>query len=184
MGFLAILLGNFVGALPVALAAAIGPATGLTQMEASRMALGTIGVRPPSFLSWIYCVGWDAVNNVPAAAALVSLLMLAGVPTPFWLALVLASIQMVASIYGHHVVQALQKYLGGMLLVVFAIIGVTFAVRGGGVVQAAHPVGLATFLLAVGILVSFNLSWATYSSDYTRHLPANLIRSRWLCWLC
>lgn len=174
MGVLAILIGNVVGALPVALAAAIGPATGLTQMEASRMALGTIGVRPPSFLNWIYCVGWDAVNNVPAAAALVSLLMLAGVPTPFWLALgVLASIQMVASIYGHHVVQALQKYLGGMLLVVFAIIGVTFAVRGGGVVQATHPVGLATFLLAVGILVSFNLSWATYSSDYTRYLPAN-----------
>lgn len=172
-GVLAILIGNLVGALPVALAAAIGPFTGLTQMEASRMALGTLGVRPPAFLNWIYCVGWDAVNNVPAAAALVAFLALMGAPLPFWLALgVLVSIQMVASIYGHHVVQALQKYLGALLLVVFALIGVTFALRGGSVIHTAHPVGVSTFLLAVGILVSFNLSWATYSSDYTRYLPA------------
>mgnify|MGYP002413160066 CR=1 FL=1 len=173
-GVLAILLGNIIGALPVALAAAVGPATGLTQMEASRMALGRIGVRPPSFLNWLYCVGWDAVNNVPAAAALVALLTLGGAPLPFWLALgILAGTQMVASIYGHHVVQALQKYLGALLLIVFAIIGLTFAANGGAIVQAVHPVSLATFLLAVGILVSFNLSWATYSSDYTRYLPAD-----------
>ncbi|MFT8720542.1 purine-cytosine permease family protein [Acetobacter sp.] len=173
-GVLAILLGNLIGAMPVALAAAIGPSTGLTQMEASRLALGTLGVRPPSFLNWLYCVGWDAVNNVPAAAALIGLLSLCGLPTPFWLALgVLATIQMVASIYGHHVVQALQKYLGGGLLIVFAAIGITFALRGGGMVHATHPVSFATFLLAVGILVSFNLSWSTYSSDYTRYLPAD-----------
>lgn len=183
MGVMAILIGNLVGALPVALAAAIGPSTGLTQMEASRMALGTIGVRPPAFLNWLYCVGWDAVNNVPAAAALIGLLALAGLPVPFWLALgVLASLQMLASIYGHHVVQALQKYLGAGLLVVFTLIGVIFVVRsagtGGGVLPPVHPVSLPTFLLAVGILVSFNLSWATYSSDYTRYLPADASPAR------
>lgn len=173
-GVLAVLLGNLIGALPVALAASIGPATGLTQMEASRRALGRLGVRPPAFLNWIYCVGWDAVNNVPAATALMALLMLAGVALPFWLALgVLASVQMVASIYGHHVVQAVQKYLGGLLLVVFILMGVIFAARGAAPITAHHPVSLSTFLLATGILVSFNLSWASYSSDYTRYLPAD-----------
>lgn len=173
-GVLAILLGNAIGALPVALAAAIGPPTGLTQMEASRRALGTLGVRPPSFLNWLYCVGWDAVNNVPAAAALIALLAVFGLSAPFWLALgVLAGVQMIASIYGHHVVQALQKYLGALLLAVFALIGLTFAANGGSVIHAEHSVGFATFLLAVGILVSFNLSWATYSSDYTRYLPVD-----------
>lgn len=173
-GVLAVLLGNLIGALPVALAASIGPATGLTQMEASRRALGRLGVRPPAFLNWIYCVGWDAVNNVPAATALMALLMLAGVSLPFWFALaVLASVQMVASIYGHHVVQAVQKYLGGLLLVTFILMGVVFAVRGSAPIAAHHPVSLSTFLLATGILVSFNLSWASYSSDYTRYLPAD-----------
>ena len=172
-GVAAVLLGNLIGALPVALAAAIGPATGLTQMEASRRALGQTGVRVPAFLNWIYCVGWDAVNNVPAATALMTLLLTVGLAAPFWLALaILAGVQMVASIYGHHVVQALQKYLGAVLLVVFAVMGVVFALRGQAPLAAHHATSLGTFLLAVGILVSFNLSWASYSSDYTRYLPA------------
>ena len=182
-GVLAILLGNLIGALPVALAATIGPATGLPQMEASRRVLGRAGIRLPSFLNWMYCVGWDAVNNVPAATALIALLALAGAAPPFWLALgVLAGVQMAASIYGHHVVQALQKYLGGLLLAVFTVIGVLGLrggdLPGGGVPQAAHPVSLPTFLLATAILASFNLSWASYSSDYTRYLPADTSRPR------
>ncbi|MFT8671675.1 purine-cytosine permease family protein [Acetobacter orientalis] len=173
-GVLAVLVGNLIGALPVAFAAAIGPATGLTQMEASRRALGRLGVRPPAFLNWVYCVGWDAVNNVPAATALVALLLMAGVSTPFWLALgVLACLQMVASIYGHHVVQLLQKYLGGLLLATFLLMGVILAFQGVTPVHTHHPVSWQTFLLATGVLVSFNLSWASYSSDYTRYLPAN-----------
>lgn len=172
-GVLAILLGNLIGALPVALAATIGPVTGLPQMEASRRVLGQAGVRLPSFLNWIYCVGWDAVNNVPAATALIALLALAGASPPFWLALgILASLQMLASIYGHHTVQALQKYLGGVLLAAFAVIGLLGA-RDAGLPHAAHPASLATFLLATAILASFNLSWASYSSDYTRYLPAD-----------
>ncbi|MFT8419663.1 MAG: cytosine permease [Acetobacter sp.] len=173
-GVAAVILGNLIGALPVALAAAIGPATGLTQMEASRRALGQKGLRLPAFLNWIYCVGWDAVNNVPAATALIALLLAGGMHAPFWAALgVLAGVQMVASIYGHHVVQALQKYLGAFLLLAFALIGIVFAIRGQAPLATHHPVSVSTFLLAVGVLVSFNLSWASYSSDYTRYLPAS-----------
>jgi len=183
---LAILLGNLIGALPVALAAAIGPVTGLPQMEASRRVLGQRGVRLPSFLNWMYCVGWDAVNNVPAAAALIALLALGGMAPPFWLALgVLAAIQMAASIYGHHMVQALQKYLGGLLLVAFAVIGLLGARHASlppGPPPGGHPAGLPVFLLATAILASFNLSWASYSSDYTRYLPADTSPRR-IVWL-
>ncbi len=173
-GLAAILVGNLVGALPVAFAAAIGPVTGLPQMEASRRALGRKGLRVPAFLNWIYCIGWDAVNNVPAAAALLALLALGGFGPPFWLALgVLAAVQMVASIYGHDVVQALQKYLGGLLLVALGGIGLLVLTRAGGVPVAPHWPTLPTFVLATAILASFNLSWASYSSDYTRYLPAS-----------
>lgn len=173
-GVLAIIVGNIIGALPVAFAASIGPETGLTQMEASRRALGRLGVRPPAFLNWIYCVGWDAVNNVPAATALIALLLACGLSAPFWLALgLLAAVQMMASVYGHHVVQLLQKYLGALLLVTFLIIGGVQISHSTAHLTATHPVSWQTFLLATGILVSFNLSWASYSSDYTRYLPAS-----------
>ena len=171
-GLAAILLGNLLGALPVAFAAAIGPVTGLPQMEASRRVLGTAGLRLPSALNWLYCVGWDAVNNVPAASALVALLAVAGIGLPFAPALAcLAAVQMVASIYGHDVVQAVQKYLGGSLLVLFAGIGLATLAQPAQVAAAAVHVTVPNFVLATAILASFNLSWATYSSDYTRYLP-------------
>ncbi len=173
-GLLAILSGNLIGAVPVALAATIGPVTGLPQMEASRHALGRAGLRLPALLNWICCVGWDAVNNVPAAAALIAFVALAGPALPFWLALgVLAAIQMLAGIYGHDAVQALQKYLGGLLLVVLAGVGLLVLQRAGSVPAAPHPPSAATLVLATAILASFNLSWASYSSDYTRYLPAD-----------
>ncbi len=172
-GLLAILLGNVLGAVPVALAAVIGPVTGLPQMESSRRAFGRDGLRLPAFLNWVYCVGWDAVNNVPAATALLALIAVTGASIPFALGLAaLAVIQMVASIYGHDVVQSLQKYLGAVLLVVFAIVGLT-ALAGSAhlSIPGAKPT-LPSFVLATAILASFNLSWSSYSSDYTRYLPA------------
>ena len=173
-GLLAILLGNVLGALPVALAAVIGPVTGLPQMQSARRVFGRDGLRLPAFLNWIYCVGWDAVNNVPAAAALLVLLALGGLRLPFALGLaVLAALQAVAGVYGHHVVQGLQKYLGALLLIVFAVIGLT-ALAGAAYlsVPGAKPT-LPSFVLATAILASFNLSWSSYSSDYTRYLPAS-----------
>ncbi|MCQ8242307.1 purine-cytosine permease family protein [Rhizosaccharibacter radicis] len=172
-GIAAIVLGNLLGAVPVALAAVIGPVTGVPQMEASRRVLGRDGLRLPAFLNWIYCVGWDAVNNVPAAVAFTALAAWGGVPLSFAPALaILAALQMTASIYGHHVVQILQKYLGAVLLAGLVAIGL-LALRDGGVPAPAATAGWPAFVLAVAILASFNLSWASYSSDYTRYLPAD-----------
>lgn len=173
-GLLAIALGNVLGAIPVAYAAVIGPVTGLPQMEGSRRVLGRFGVRPPAFLNWVTCVGWDAVNNVPAATALIALVAVVSLAAPFWLALgVLASVQMAASVFGHDAVQWLQKRLGGVLLVAFALIAGLRIVHGGIASLPAGHANLATFVLATAILASFNLSWASYSSDYTRYLPAD-----------
>ncbi len=173
-GLLAILVGNVVGAIPVALAAMIGPVTGLPQMESSRRAFGRDGLRLPAFLNWIYCVGWDAVNNVPAAAALLALFALGAITVPFAFGLaVLAAIQMAASIYGHDLVQTLQKYLGAVLLVIFAIVGLTALAAAPHLSIVGAKPTLPGFILATAILASFNLSWASYSSDYTRYLPAS-----------
>ncbi len=168
----AILIGNVLGALPVAFCAVIGPVTGLPQMESARRAFGRAGLVPPSLLNWVYCVGWDAVNNVPAAIALIALLAILGLSAPFAVALgALAVIQMAAAIRGHDAVQALQKYLGAFLLVIFAIVGVRMALLAPTLAVAGAKPTIPDFVLATAIIASFNLSWASYSSDYTRYLP-------------
>ena len=105
-GLLAILIGNVLGCLPVALNSMLGPRTGLTQIEISRFAFGRLGTRVPSWLNWCCAVGWDAVNNVPSVLALLALAALFGLTVPFWIGLaLLVAIQLAASMYGHHVVQ-------------------------------------------------------------------------------
>ena len=172
-GVLALILGNVLGALPVALCSTLGPPTGLTQIETSRFAFGRLGTRVPSALNWLCAVGWDAVNNVPSVLALVALAALVGIGLPFWLGLaLLAGTQLVASVYGHHLVQAIGKYVSYVLIVVFAITGIVAVARGGSLAVAHAHVTPAAFVLAVSIIAGFCIGFAPYSSDYTRYLPA------------
>src|ERR1700730_14137892 len=70
-GLAVVISGNAVGAVGPALLAVMGPQTRLAQMESSRLSFGKKGTRIPSFINWLSCIGWDAVNNVPSAAAFV-----------------------------------------------------------------------------------------------------------------
>ncbi len=171
-GLLALVVGNVLGALPVGLNATIGPRTGLTQIEISRFAFGRVGTRIPATINWISAIGWDAVNNVPSVLALVALAARFGIGFPFWLGLaLLVAIQLTASIYGHHVVQMLAKYVCIVLVIVFAITGVVAILKGGSLATARLVVTPATFLLGVSMIAGFNIGFAPYSSDYTRYVP-------------
>jgi NCS1 family nucleobase:cation symporter-1 len=171
-GVLAIAIGNVLGGVPVGLNSTIGPRTGLTQIEISRFSFGRIGTRLPSCLNWSCAVGWDAVNNVPSVLALVALAAKFGLTLPFWLGLaVLVAIQLAASMYGHHVVQLLAKYLCWVLIVVFGVTGVVAVLEGGSLAAAHAAIRPATFVLGVSMIAGFTIGFAPYSSDYTRYLP-------------
>jgi NCS1 family nucleobase:cation symporter-1 len=171
-GVLAILIGNVLGGLPVGLNSTIGPRTGLTQIEISRFAFGRLGTRVPSALNWFCAVGWDAVNNVPSVLALLALAALFGFSVPFWVGLtLLVAIQLAASMYGHHAVQLLAKYLCYVLIVVFSITGVVAILKGGSLAAVHAAIKPATFMLGVSMIAGFTIGFAPYSADYTRYLP-------------
>jgi NCS1 family nucleobase:cation symporter-1 len=171
-GLLAILIGNVLGCLPVGLNSTIGPRTGLTQIEISRFAFGRLGTRVPSSLNWFCAVGWDAVNNVPSVLALVALFALFGVAMPFWIGLsLLVAIQLVVSMYGHHAVQLLAKYLCYVLIVVFSITGIVAVLKGGSFATVHAAIKPAALVLGVSMIAGFTIGFAPYSADYTRYLP-------------
>jgi NCS1 family nucleobase:cation symporter-1 len=172
-GVIAILLGNVLGSLPVGLNAMLGPRTGLTQIEISRFSFGRLGTRIPSAFNWVCAVGWDAVNNVPSVLGFLALGALFGIGIPFWVGLtLLVSIQLVASMYGHHVVQILAKYLCYVLIVVFTITGVVAVMKGGSFAVVHEAIKPATFMLAVSMAAGYTMGFAPFASDYTRYLPA------------
>ena len=167
-----VLLGNLIASIPPSLLALMGPRTGLTQMESSRASFGKRGIIAPSIINWISCIGWDAINNVPSAAAFVGFAALVGFGMPFWVALLLLVIsQMIIGIYGHDLVQAVQKWMGLALFITFAAIGIFTAQHGSFYAMADKHVTVQAFVLGVALIASVNMSWSPYASDYTRYLP-------------
>jgi NCS1 family nucleobase:cation symporter-1 len=171
------------GCIPVGLNATIGPPTGLTQIEISRFSFGRLGTRIPSALNWVCAVGWDAVNNVPSVLGIVALGALYGVGVPFWVGLaMLVAVQLTASMYGHHVVQLVAKYLCYVLIVVFAIAGVVAILKGGSFVTVRDAIKPATFVLGVSMIAGYSMGFAPFAADYSRYLPA-ATKSRTVFWL-
>jgi NCS1 family nucleobase:cation symporter-1 len=170
----AIVLGNVIGVIPTAILAQMGPRLRLTQIEGSKYSLGRQGVKIPGFLNWFACIGWDAVNNVPAAGALVALALLCGFTTAFWVALtLLVVIQTVIAIFGHHVTQSMAKYLGYVMPILFIGLGVrAMMVDGAAAAHASTAFSWRAFALSLGLVVTGATSWLAYAADYTRYLPA------------
>jgi NCS1 family nucleobase:cation symporter-1 len=182
-GLFVVLAGNAVGSLGPALLGVMGPKTRLTQMESSRASFGKIGTRIPSFINWLNCIGWDAVSNVPSAAAFAGFFALIGMHVPFWLCLsVLASVQVLIVFYGHHMVQSVQRSLGYALLITFAITGIIVVKHMGIVIDTGKSITLSAFMITIGIVISNVAAWAApYASDYTRYLP-KIISSKAVFW--
>jgi nucleobase:cation symporter-1, NCS1 family len=174
---LAIALGNAVGALLSGLCGAIGPQSRLSSLQGSCFSFGQSGMKVPALLNWVNSAGWDAVNNVPSAAALVSFAVIYGVHAPFWIALaVLSIIQMVIAIYGHHFFQIVAKYMGYVLFAVFLFLGIRICLN-VGFPSDSTGFSLKAFVLAVSVAAMGSAGYAPYAADYTRYLPSKVSRT-------
>jgi NCS1 family nucleobase:cation symporter-1 len=182
-GVAAILIGTLLGSAIVAASAMLGPRTGHTQVEISRYSFGRLGTRIPAVLTWFNSVAWEAVGSVPSALAFGALFALYGITLPFWVGMVLiVSVQLVVSIYGHHVVQYSAKYLCYVLAVLFTGAGIVAILKGGAIVHAHAAIKPAIFVLGCTMTTGTVLGFAPYTSDYTRYLPRSTKQSN-VFWL-
>ncbi len=167
-----ILMGSLVGSALPALTSVIGPKTGLSQIEASRFALGAAGKKLPALLNWVNAIGWDVINNVISATAFIVLFADYNINIPMWGALaILVILQLVIGVYGHHLIQNTAKYTGSLLAVFFMIIGFVAMNKVGLPTALETPSGSTHLVSAFILLVAYNLGWATCTADYTRYLP-------------
>lgn len=173
--FLAIVIGNFFGSTVVGLCGTMGPQTRLSSLEGSRFSFGRAGVKIPAILNWANSIGWDAVNNIPAAAALVTLVTFYhDLHSPFWVMLALLSlVQMSIAVYGHHLFQIISKYTGYILCAIFLFLGIRTGVNSGGMALQTTGFSPQAFMLAISIAAVGSAGYAPYAADYTRYLPAN-----------
>jgi NCS1 family nucleobase:cation symporter-1 len=178
----AIVVGNLVGSVLVGALATMGPRTGMAQMPLARLAYGK-SIVVPGILNWISCIGWDGINSVFGAAAI---MILTGLPFVVSLLIIVVA-QALLGILGYEAIHTFEKYMAIVLTVMFAILSVAIfgqassgLARGDSVDAGAAQIG--AFILYSTIIASFVLAWALYASDYTRYLPANTSGSRVFLW--
>ena len=169
---LALLIGNILGSLFLALSVAMGPRMGYPQMFISRWSFGTKGNYIFSALNWISTAGWFTVNVILGSFALQVLIPL----LPFYIAaLVTTIVEVLLAIYGYDMIHAFEKVMAVILGALFAFATLLILVQHSNSVMTYAPATsaspLALFAITLAASFSYVMSWSPYGSDYSRYLP-------------
>jgi NCS1 family nucleobase:cation symporter-1 len=166
---LAIVVGNAIGGVGMALHAAQGPKLAVPQMLQARGQFGSYGASIVVLIAIIMFVGYFSSNLLVASKSVVAVFPSANSAA----VIVICSILSLAiTAYGYALVRvttAISTYIvGALVLLSFA----TLAVKG----TIGHVLGLGRFhavgffaMLAIGVV--WQLTYAPYVSDYSRYMP-------------
>ncbi len=176
----AILVGNVLGCTVLGLCSIMGPKTGSAGIVASRSSFGQRGALLPMAISLVSALSWFSIQSVVATQGLEELLKIWGYAgsSAIWvsLAVVLAA-EILLALFGHATIIAAEKWIAVVLAILFAGLGCFVlphvpAVDAPGMTNAGAP--FTTWLVAVGIILSYPIGWANFAADYSRYFPENM----------
>lgn len=179
---LAVVVGNLLGCTVLGLASIMGPRTGSSGIITSRVSFGQAGAFLPIAISSLSVLGWFSINSVISTEGLVEIFKVFGVPDTgitMWVALALVLVaEILLAIYGHATIIAAERIIAvvlgiiffGLLLFVLPKVDWTWA-NTVDVTTGASSFG--TWLLAMGIVFSYPISWTNFASDYSRYFERN-----------
>ena len=168
-----LIIGNVIGATVLGLVSTYGPRLGVPQLVQSRAAFGFFGNFAPAAFNLIAGALWFAVNTVLGTFAFTTLFHVSFA----WGLLVMAAIQIVIAVYGHNMIHAVERWMVGVLTLVFVGVSIfAFAHAHYALPFNTHSLGQYTgitggIIEAVGLAWSYLLGWTVFGSDYTRYLP-------------
>jgi NCS1 family nucleobase:cation symporter-1 len=163
---LSILIGNLIGGLYMATHSIQGPRLGVPQMIQSRAQFGMYGAILPLVVVVIMYIGFFVLSAVLGGQALASLLH---VTTAEGIVIVNAVV-LVGTWFGHNLIHAYNRVMSVVSLVFFTILLVYLAAHVPAHLAPSN-VNYGTVFLVISIMVSWQLTWAPYVSDYSRYLP-------------
>ncbi len=176
----AILVGNVLGCTVLGLCSIMGPKTGSAGIVASRSSFGQRGAMLPMAISLVSALSWFSIQSVVATQGLEELLKIWGFAgsSTIWVSLgVVLAAEILLALYGHATIIAAEKWIAVVLAILFAGLGCFVLPHGPnvnapGVTHAAAP--FTTWLVAVGIILSYPIGWANFASDYSRYFPESM----------
>lgn len=166
----AIAIGNFVGAIFMALHAAQGPQLGVPQMVQTRGQFGSVGAVLVVGIVIIMYVGFLASNIVLGGQSLATILPHINEKL---LILLVTVISLIATIYGHDLIHAYARFLtyasGAALVLAFVWIVFVHGVPAG--LEHINKFTLVGFCSTISVGALWQIAYAPYVSDYSRYMP-------------
>jgi NCS1 nucleoside transporter family len=181
----AIVIGTALGTLFMAFHSAQGPKLGLSQMIQSRAQFGYLGALLPIVAVLFVTIGYGVFDTVLGGEV-----FNATIRTDTQVSYVLfAILALILGAFGYQVIHRFSRWASALYIVNFGLFTVLALANinlpseqlslSGGTFQSGP------FLIVLGVLMSYNLTWAPYVSDYSRYLPASSSTSstfNWTAW--
>lgn len=169
-GSMAIVLGNLIGTMFMALHAAQGPRLGVPQMVQSRGQFGSRGAASVVALVIFMYVGYGATALVTGGQSLHAIVPAIGVRGGI---IVIGVLSLAAAIYGHDLIHTATRviaYVSGVA-VVLCYVALVVVGRLPHDYLTRGSFSIVGFLGMLSIGVFWQLGYAPYVSDYSRYLP-------------
>jgi NCS1 family nucleobase:cation symporter-1 len=178
---LAIVLGVLVGTLFMAFHSAQGPKLGLPQMIQSRAQFGYFGSLLPVIVAVLLFIGYNVFNTILGGQVLQELFP--GLSN-FWAFLPVVILSLVLTVVGYHYIHSGLRYATWLFIAAYAVFTIV-ALTNVSLPAHSFDLGkfnLGLFLVQFGAVVSYQLTWAPYVSEYSRYLPKETKTSQVFWW--
>ena len=166
----AIVIGNLVGAVFMALHSAQGPRLGVPQMVQTRGQFGSYGSLLVILIVVIMYVGFFASNLVLGGQSLST--MSSHISTNEGIVIV-GVVSVTATIFGYDLIHAYTRvmtYLSGAVLVL-AFVWMVFVHHLPANFFSSGHFGIAGFMGTISVAALWQIAYAPYVSDYSRYMP-------------
>jgi nucleobase:cation symporter-1, NCS1 family len=181
----ALVLGNLIGAVFMALHSAQGPKLGVPQMIQSRGQFGAYGAIVVVVVVIIMYLGFIASNLVLAGDSINNLV--SGISVDLGI-VICALIGIGICVYGHDMIHLVNRVATVLCAAILVLAVVALFVRGAphGTLSAGGW-SLSGFVATVAVAVLWQIAYAPYVSDYSRYLPVDtpvrdtFLASYWGC---
>jgi NCS1 family nucleobase:cation symporter-1 len=178
---IAIVLGCLIGTLFMAFHSAQGPKLGLPQMIQSRAQFGYFGALLPVVVAVLLFIGFNVFNTILGGQVLQELF-------PSWSKgvayLPIVILSLVLTLFGYRLIHVGLRWGTWVFIVAYGVfaIGSLFVVGPPHGSFALGKFDFGLFLLQFGAVVSYQLTWAPYVSEYSRYLPPDTKSSTVFWW--
>jgi NCS1 family nucleobase:cation symporter-1 len=167
----ALVLGAAIGVSGMALHSAQGPKLGLSQMIQSRAQFGVLGSLVPVLVALFIFVGYSVFDTYLGGEVLNSTIN-TGLEISY---VIFIAVAVLLAIAGYHLIHRASRYASWIYILCFgfftvlALIYVDLPSEQFSLSSSQFQLG--PFLIVLGALIGYNLTWSPYVSDYSRYLP-------------